>query len=511
MGAVPTNQDLLHAAIYAENIILFSQFPGRFPSALHRVQVDKLAWESQDIRIENEQHRQKLQSKYQFRFTDSAQCLQFSCFPYTHQGELCLPDDGLQRWRTITGQIFESCQPSCYNVVTTWDPEDPSPTMPELNYYNGKCLISNSSLKMYALFPRLRDEQSVSGFTNVPMWRHLSDPQLDFRSTIQITSEYCHWFALSHRNDECFNPPGQWLMEQIFGATLTRYLGRSHDLDIRNESYTTLISNNVYNQMLSTRFGQSIDRKIRFIFKEKNPAWARQLAQRPRTKYLVDANLLTFYESDTLNEDIVLPLLQRANEERQRSESIMESIVNGELLEEILIGLIIDGWTDRAIGLIKKTFTLLLKKLSSKFAQATFRQILQIGGRQILTACFKAMTVKFISPLALRAVGLAIAKLVAGAVLKSLIAATNPITWAFAVVSLGGVLLDLLDVGNFNMMIDRNFIAEMINEMSRSYRDLYHTEPFPTISNPKLLIFQFWKMNSFVKPLISPPYFPDFL
>lgn len=472
----PSNVDLRNASIYASNVALRKKFPVDFPNQLQDVVLVDENW-SDEIRIE---HPERLEKRAAFKFTNEKQCLKFSCFPYNYQGKLCLPNMKEHTWATITNQQFVSCQSACYEIKRDWDPEDPQPTMPELIYANGKCLIVNTSLKAFALFPENRNDGPLDGITNVPMWKYISDPTLDMRQLVHITSEYCQWFGLEFRDGNCYNPPGQWFAEQIFGATLTRYLGRMKSMgNMRRANYTKIISTNVYQHMMSTQFGRSMERNIRRAVRNLPSLSDEQrtaIDDYQSSRFLMSVNANIQRTADY--PDNYDALLNDGNEST-KSGSFMESVVNGEFFKELLYSLSIDITIDTSLGLLKKAMTKILGRLSSQYSSATLQKILQIGTKKVLTACFKANIMK----LAIRTGLTKVAKLVAAAILKSLIALTNVAMWLFAVISIAGAILDLIDVGNFNMMLDSQYVFTMCDSVAQQYRLMYGTDPYPTESN----------------------------
>lgn len=476
MNAYPSNKDLLSAAIYASNKMVRLGWDEGPPQLRVVTIVGDAEWKEDDdgLIVEDDAHRKRLTLKFTTKFRDSTSCEKLSCFPYTYTGKVCKPEDREHKWRTITGQEFVSCQDSCYNISLTWNATDPdiSPTMSELTYFEGKCYIVDSAAKIYALFPQMRSEEPTPGITNVPMWHYISDPSVDPSDIVRITSEYCSWFGMNFEHDDCHLSFGDKIGENLLGTTFWRYIVKYSHLAIRNKKYVFLSDG--YEGALKTVIGRRIDRQVRATAVDILPQYSDRITNRKNSRQLLnndsvyvsllqptstDARIETFDDDDNNKDD--------------HSNSILDGILGGGFLEDLIGGVLVDQAFEGSIALVVAVTKRLIARLGYS-SSVTLATLLKMGGKQIITSTLKSVVLRQ----SIRVAGTQLAKLVAASVLRSLTMMCNVITWALTIVSIAGLILDIIDVGNFSMQLNQSFVRQITETMYRNYRTTYGTGPF---------------------------------
>lgn len=412
--ALPTRSDTISAVIYAENqflkqeILKLQKLNDEF---FLGVETSHRPWLPDEINLNG--LAGPIKEKTIWKYTKLGCELQ-SCFSTNKENKVCSLNAPEEKYSLDDNEIV-ACQKAC----TYYRDGKNKIVIPEVIWKNGSCIISNTPLKKFCLFPSLRAKSFTKGLTDVPPFYWNEPEQKCF-----VTSKYCNFFNSFLINGDCdvgafLNFFETW----ILGKTMTRELiGLSINLPgpITSTSQTT--------------FKAPLLNKLDI----KHETMDQVLKQSKLNEYAYKA-----------------------------SDSSDKIDING-LIKELAITMSEFLGVQLSITLVKIFAKQALKLLSNVAIQNSLRIILQTAGKGLLETLLRTLITESI----LKAT-IGVASAIAKTTLSFVSGFVDPLLWILTIISVVGVIIDLVDPGGYNKQFGKKELDNYNKSFNSKFKNLY--------------------------------------
>lgn len=491
----PTEQDLLHAAIYAENakrahffesVVESSNLPTEKKESIWKRESRK--WKTGELSPYADYTELEENHDFVWRTDLNVNICEdlLSCFPYTYTGDTCNPSSTYHHAITVNDQILSFCQKSCFMV--NFDPQNPVPTMPYLKRdKDGKCRILNAAQTLWIQLPNTRDSKNNDGITNVPMFKEISLADNFWDETAFITNKYCTWFGLNYEASgigTCKKSIWTILLSQFTGDAIARFCTQWGISSVRKSSYISFLPDDItfpIGEVLGTYKGRQIFNQLRKSALKKvrsDPRFPKEYEERIKkgriSKFIINrSNTAKYSISTEKGKKAFLAALAepKENDEDIEDEWFLEGI-GGDWWEDLLTKIIPIGVSigeSVAIDLMIDATYKLIKKMSGKIGTVIIAQISKMASKMLAKRVMQTVCMKMITTATIN-----VAKCIAAGIAKMAAAAATVIGIVLIVVGFAGLILDLLDIGAFNGYLNESYVQNLMRLFWESFVDVFY-------------------------------------
>lgn len=498
--AIPTGRDRLNATIYAFNVKHRSRVPVFFAAKFRDIRIVSVEddWPP-DVLLLQPQQRDVLEKRFSAKFADEHSCMLLSCFPRDFHGNQCDENTPTQYWKTTTQpDIFSSCQFGCFtsNFKSNIGKDTPVPSFTELTWGDGKCLIDNLYIKLFALYPSLRDKKANPGITDAPPFQFVAyaDRTGPFDG-MRMTNAYCEFFGSSLRGSgadaRCDTNVFQDGVELLFGKLVSRFVGngaamvraRNTQYRVETDPPDTLLFDTTRRVFARTIGSESVfaeqDSLTRQRVAAEFPEFADHILQRANSRRLLMRDDVDYAARFVRPSDVVEAATTSTRQRdgavvADNEDTFVESLTSGQFFVDAAAALGADIALEVSLSQLRKAALRVVDQLSGSTGQLITSNLKTLGGRRLIATIVQTLVMKNVGKFA---VASSVARAVAIGLSRAIALGSTVVGWVVLLVGLVGFLLDIFDPANLGKQFTQEYLDKMIRTFVAEYRQTYGLDP----------------------------------